>query len=127
MIRRSGFKCCLSKRRHRIKRQSLTPIILLTNNIVAIIDLFEYKKYTISTFLLEPLAKKVCSVSFVSQYIMQGRKTTVIIYGGQIVFKSLKKKKRRQMKVVGVSLCLDNFCLAFIVCRSQPSTDLGLL
>ena len=35
---------------------------------VTIIHLFEYNKYPISTFLLEPLAKKVCSVSFVSQY-----------------------------------------------------------
>ena len=58
---------------------------------------------------------------------MQGRKATVIIYGGQIVFKSLKKKRKRQMKVVGVSLCRYNFCLVFIVCCSQPSTDLGLL
>ena len=30
---------------------------------------FEYNKYPISTFLLEPSAKKVYSVSFVSQYI----------------------------------------------------------
>ena len=68
VIRRSGIKCCLSKWRHRIKRQSKTRIILLANNIVAIIHLFQYNKYPISTFLLEPLAKKVCSVSFVSQY-----------------------------------------------------------
>ena len=70
MIRRSGIKCCLSKWRHRIKRQSKTAIILLANNIVAIIDLFEYNKYSISAFLLEPLTKKVCSVSFVSQYML---------------------------------------------------------
>ena len=44
-------------------------MILLANNIIAIIHLFEYNKYQISTFLLEPLTKKVCSVSFVSQYI----------------------------------------------------------
>ena len=30
--------------------------------------LIQYDKYQISTFLFEPLAKKVCSVSFVSQY-----------------------------------------------------------
>ena len=50
-------------------------MILLANNIVAITHLFEfnqyqYNKYQLSTFLLEPLAKKVCSVSFVSQYIL---------------------------------------------------------
>ena len=44
-------------------------IILLSNNFVAIIHILEYNKYQIYTFLLEPLAKKVCSVSFVSQYI----------------------------------------------------------
>ena len=68
VIKRSGIKCCLSKWRHRIKSQSWTTIILLANNIVAIIHLFQYNKYQLSTFLLEPLAKKVCSVSFVSQY-----------------------------------------------------------
>ena len=67
VIRHSGIKCCLSKWRHRIKRQSLATIILLANNIAAIIQLFEYGKYQISRFLLEPLAKKVCSVSFVCQ------------------------------------------------------------
>ena len=36
VIRRSGIKCCLSKWRHRIKRQSKITIILLANNIVAI-------------------------------------------------------------------------------------------
>ena len=30
----------------------------------------EYNKYQFSTFLLELLAKKVCSVSFVSQYTL---------------------------------------------------------
>ena len=45
-------------------------MIMLVNNIVAIIHLFEYDKYQISTFLLEPLAKKVYTVSFVSQYII---------------------------------------------------------
>ena len=80
VIRRSGIKCCLSKGRHRIKHQSQATIILLANNIVATIHWFEYNKYQISTFLLEPLAKKVCSVFFfffffyfffffVSQYI----------------------------------------------------------
>ena len=68
VITRSGIKCCLSKWRHRIKRQSQATTILLANNIVVIINLFQYNKYQISTFLLEPLAKKVCSVSFVSQY-----------------------------------------------------------
>ena len=58
----------LCKRRHRTKRQSKTTKILLANNFVAIIQLFEYNKYQFYTFLLEPLAKKVCSVSFVSQY-----------------------------------------------------------
>ena len=43
----------------------------MANNIVAIIHLFEYDKYQISTFLLKPLAKTVCSVSLVSQYILQ--------------------------------------------------------
>ena len=42
VIRCSGFKCCLSKWRHRIRCQSYTTIILLANNIVAIIHLFEY-------------------------------------------------------------------------------------
>ena len=69
VIRRCGIKCCLSKWRHRIKSQSWTLIILLANNVVATIHLFEHKKYPISTFLLKPLAKKVCSISFVSQYI----------------------------------------------------------
>ena len=45
-------------------------VILLANNIVAIILLFKHNKYQISTFLLEPLAKKVCSVLLsVSIYI----------------------------------------------------------
>ena len=44
--------------------------ILLANNFVAIIQLFEYNKYQFYTFLLEQLAKKVCSVSFVSQFII---------------------------------------------------------
>ena len=69
VIRCSGIKCCLSKWRHRIKRQLWTTIILLADDIVAIIHLFEHNKYRISTFLLKPLAKEVCSVSFVSQYI----------------------------------------------------------
>ena len=45
----------------------------LANNFVAIIHLFEYNKYHIFTFLLETLPKKVCSVSFVSQYILSRR------------------------------------------------------
>ena len=70
MIRRSGIKCCLSECRHRIKRQSQITIILLANNIVAIIHLFKDNKFIISTFLLEPLTKKDRSVSFVSQFIL---------------------------------------------------------
>ena len=42
---------------------------IVANNIVAITHLIEFNKYHISTFMLEPLAKKVCSVSFVCQYI----------------------------------------------------------
>ena len=70
VIRRSGIKCCLSECRHRIKRQSQITIILLANNIVAIIHLFKDNKFIISTFLLEPLTKKDRSVSFVSQFIL---------------------------------------------------------
>ena len=69
VIRRSGIKCCLSKWRNRLKSQSWTRIILLANNIIAIIYLFQYKKYQLSTFLLESLTKNVGSVSFFSQYI----------------------------------------------------------
>ena len=61
----------LCKWRHRTKRQSKSTKILLANNFIAIIHLFEYKKYQFYTFLLEPLAKKVCSVSFVSQHIIE--------------------------------------------------------
>ena len=52
------------------RRQSKTTIILLANNFVAIIHLFEYNKYQIYTlnFLVKLLAKKISSVSFVSQY-----------------------------------------------------------
>ena len=39
----------------------------IANYFVAIIHLLEYNKYHIS--LLELLAKKACSISFVSQYI----------------------------------------------------------
>ena len=42
---------------------------MLANNIAAIIHLFQYNKYQISTFLLEPLARKLFSISFVTQYI----------------------------------------------------------
>ena len=57
---------------HEIMHESnfASESITLANNIVAISHLFEYNKYQISTFLLEPLEKKVCSVSFVSQYIL---------------------------------------------------------
>ena len=48
--------------------QSKASIILLANNFVAIIHLCEYNKYRFYTFMLKALAKKVCSVSFVSQY-----------------------------------------------------------
>ena len=58
VIRRSDIKCCLSEWRHRIKHQSQTTIILLASNTVAIIHLFKYNKYPISTFLLEPLQRK---------------------------------------------------------------------
>ena len=74
VIRRSGIKCCLSEWRRRIKRQSQTTIILLADTIVAIIHLLKYNKYPISIFLLEPLAKKGCSVSFVSQYITRHKR-----------------------------------------------------
>ena len=50
-------------------RQKNTKI-LLANNFVAKIHLFEYNKTQLYMFLLEPLAKKVCSVSFVSRYIL---------------------------------------------------------
>ena len=49
---------------HRTKRHSTTTLKLLANNFVAIIYLFECNKYNVSTFLLNPLAKKACSVSF---------------------------------------------------------------
>ena len=45
---------------------------------VAIIHFYVYKEYQISTFLLEPLAKKVCSISFVSQYIKYWKNTSEI-------------------------------------------------
>ena len=45
--------------------------MLQANIIVAILHLFEYNKYIIFAILLEPLAKKVCSISFVSQYIKE--------------------------------------------------------
>ena len=53
------------------KESAIQRIIQLANNIVAIIHLFQYNKYKLSTFLLEPLAKKVRSISFVSQYSIQ--------------------------------------------------------
>ena len=43
-------------------------IIVVANNTVALNHLFEYNKYQNSIFLLELLAKKMCSNSFVSQY-----------------------------------------------------------
>ena len=73
VIRRSGIKCCLRKWRHRIKRQSKITIILLADKFVVIIHLFDYNKYQMSMFLLEPLAKKICSVTFVSQYIFPSK------------------------------------------------------
>ena len=41
------------------KESVKNTIILPANNFVAILHLFEYSKYQISTLLLEPLAKKV--------------------------------------------------------------------
>ena len=96
MIRRSGIKCCLSKLRHRIKRQSYTTIILLANNIVAIIQLFEHNKYQIPTFLLEPLAKKICSVSFVSQYSLLTQRILLPV------------NKTTLVNLAGVTKCGDN-------------------
>ena len=43
---------------------------MVANNTVALNQLFECNKYQISMFLIELLAKKACSVSFVSQYIL---------------------------------------------------------
>ena len=63
---------------------------MTANNTVALTHLFEYNKYQISMFLLELLAKKVCSVSFVSQYtfccrIDQGSVGVKLVQGGTSV------------------------------------------
>ena len=57
---------------------------MTANNTIALIHLFEYNKYQISMFLLELLAKKVCSFSFVSQY----RKSAI---GKNIILKNDRK------------------------------------
>ena len=42
---------------------------MVANNTVALNHLFEYNKYQSSMFLIEMIAKEVCSFSFGSQYI----------------------------------------------------------
>ena len=84
VIRCSGILCCLCKWCQCAKRQSQTTLILPANNFVAVIHSLQYNKYEISTFLFKQLAKKVCSISFISQYKgVTYRKLLTLYFGEQ--------------------------------------------